>query len=154
MGIANRHSVSRWILYGFVMFTTALIPLVAGPDQPRPDAASVSMTMTAMVVGFATILSGIALRRISDPGFDAPLARAAKMSAIPVVLLVLATEVGFLQAGLLTTSLTLAQWVICLALAVVTPLVIEVDKALTRRKAGTPTPLDPRDALAPSRARG
>ena len=31
-----------WILYGAVLFLAALVPLVAGPDQPSVDRASAS----------------------------------------------------------------------------------------------------------------
>ncbi|MBB1496180.1 cation-translocating P-type ATPase [Propioniciclava sp. MC1595] len=152
--IANRRSVLRWLLYGFVLFLTALLPLVAGPDQPHPDAPSISMTMTAVVVAFATVLSGISLRRIREPGFTGPLKTALKLAAIPLVLTVLATELGFLQAALLTTSLTLTQWLLCAALAAITPAVIELDKALQRRRATGSDAVRPEDAVAPARARG
>ena len=151
--IANRNAVLRWVLYGFVIFITALIPLVAGPDQPRPDAPSVSMTMTAVVVAFASVLSGISLRRIREPGFAGPVKAAFKLAAIPLVLTVLATELGFLQAALLTTSLSLSQWLFCVALAAITPAVIEFDKAILRRRSHVPNLVDPEDAVAPARAR-
>ncbi len=153
VGIANGRSVVRWVLYGLVVFGVALVPLVAGPDTPSPDSPSVSMTMTAVVVSFATVLSGISLRRIAESGFAAPLERALKLAAIPVVLTVLVTEVGFLQDALVTTSLTLAQWLTCAALAAAAPIVIEIDKAITRRRGSPPAPMSPENALSPARAR-
>lgn len=151
--IANTSSVLRWLLYGFVIFVTALIPLIAGPDQPRPDAPSVSMTMTAVIVAFASVLSGISLRRLREPGFVGPVKAAFRLAAIPLVLTVLATELGFLQTALLTTGLTLREWLLCTALAAITPAVIELDKALKRRRSAGPNPVSPQAALAPARAR-
>ncbi len=132
--IANLSSVLRWLLYGSVMFLSAFSMLVAGPDEPSPTEPSASMTMTAAVIAFATVWSGIALRRLQRPGFDAPILDALKVSAIPLALMVLATEVGFLQQGLITQGLTLGQWLTVLGLSAITPLVIELDKAITHRR--------------------
>ena len=46
----------------------------------------------------------------------------------------LATELAFLQRALLTQSLTGPQWLACLGLALVLPIVVEVDKWLRRRQ--------------------
>ena len=48
-------------------------------------------------------------------------------------MIVLATQLPGLQAGLLTTSLTGLQWLECVGLALVLPLVVEVSKWIRRR---------------------
>ncbi len=68
------------------------------------------------------------------------------------VLVVLATELDFLQKGLLTQSLTGQQWLACLGLALVLPIVVEVDKWIRRRQQPAPAPLDPAGVVNPGRA--
>ncbi len=150
--IANTSSIARWLVYGFVMFATAFSMLLIGPDDPSPTEPSAAMTMTAAIIGFATVLSGISLRRLREPGFTAPLLDALKISAIPIVLIVLSTEIGFMQEILVTQSLTAGQWMTVTLLAVVTPVVIEVDKAITRARHPHLMALSVDDAVAPQRA--
>jgi Ca2+-transporting ATPase len=151
--ITNGAAVSRWVAYGAVLFGMALVPLVAGPDQPRPDAPSASMTMSFVVVGLGTIFSGIVMRRDPTSGLTPPLLSAVKWSAIPLVLLILATELGFLQRGLQTQELTAREWVAAAGLALVLPIVVEIDKWV-RRSRMHPTPATPvAEAVAPGRVR-
>ncbi|HWS59021.1 MAG TPA: hypothetical protein VN257_10810, partial [Actinotalea sp.] len=72
---------------------------------------------------------------------------------IPVVLIVLATELTFLQDGLMTQSLTGPQWLVSVLLALVVALVIEADMWYQRRSAPAPQPVDVSHALTPDRAR-
>ena len=67
-------------------------------------------------------------------------------------MIVLATELPGFQQGLLTTSLTGRQWLACVGLAALLPLVIETSKLLRRRSAPAPSLLDARRAVAPERA--
>ncbi len=152
--ITNRTAVAMWLLYAAVLFAAAFLPLVAGPDEPREDAASAAMTMTFVVMGLGTLLNAVANRRDPAPGFTPPVLKAAAVSLVPLVLIVLATELPGLQRGLLTTSLTGREWMACLGLAAVLPLTIEAAKWVRRREAsGPPPPLDVREAVSPRRAR-
>jgi Ca2+-transporting ATPase len=150
--ITNGPAVGRWIGYGAVLFGMALIPLVAGPDQPRPDGPSASMTMCFVVVGLGTIFSGVVMRRDPTTGLTPPLLSAVKWSAIPLLLLVLATELGFLQRGLHTQELTARQWVAAAGLALVLPIVVEVDKWIRRRRQRPAAPAPVAEVVAPTRA--
>jgi P-type Ca2+ transporter type 2C len=60
------------------------------------------------------------------------LLKAVAILSAPVALTVVATQFDALQKGLLTQPLTGPQWLICLGLALVAPIVVEVDKALRR----------------------
>lgn len=131
--ITNPRAVAGWLVYGVVMFVAALVPLVAGPDDLSTDHASASMTMSFMVLGLATIGVGLVCRRETGSGLAAPILPAVKVLAIPTVIMILATELPFLQRGLLTTSLTGAQWLVCIALALAAPAVIEGHKLLRAR---------------------
>jgi P-type Ca2+ transporter type 2C len=150
--ITNGPAVVRWIAYGTVLFLSALVPLVLGPDAPAVDTASASMTMCYVVIGLGTIFSGVVMRRDPTSGLTPPILTAVKWSAIPAVLLVLSTELEFLQNGLLTQSLSGLQWLACIGLALVMPLVVEIDKWARRRRQHPPAPVTVEVAVAPARA--
>jgi Ca2+-transporting ATPase len=99
------------------------------------------------------VLSGLVLRREPESGLAAPLLTAVKVLSAPVILVVLATELGFLQGWLATQSLSGPQWLACLGLALLLPIVAEVDKVIMRRRATTQLVLDPAAAVSPARAR-
>jgi Ca2+-transporting ATPase len=152
IGITNAPAVSRWIGYGAVLFVMALIPLIAGPDEPSSSGPSASMTMTFVVVGLGTIFSGIVMRREPTSGLTPPLVTAVKWSAIPLGLLILATELPFLQRGLHTQELTAREWVAAAGLAVVLPIVVEIDKWFARRRLHPPAAAPVSEVVAPARA--
>jgi len=135
-----------------VLFLAALIPLVAGPDQPSPERASASMTMTFVVMGLGTVFNALTNRRDPASGLIPPILKAVAISVAPVVLIVLATEVGFLQRSLLTQELTGMQWLACIALALALPVVIEAGKWIRRSRAPKPAAIDPTRAVTPARA--
>ncbi|HMN98195.1 MAG TPA: cation-transporting P-type ATPase [Miltoncostaeaceae bacterium] len=152
--ITNRAAVAMWVLYAVVLFVAALIPLVAGPDDPSTEVGSASLTMTFVVMGLGTIFNAVANRRDPAPGLAPPILKAALVSLVPLVMIVLATELPGLQKGLLTTSLTGREWMACLGLAALLPLTIEVAKWVRRRDVATPpAPIDARAAVSPGRAR-
>jgi Ca2+-transporting ATPase len=136
--ITNPPAITRWVLYGAVLFLTAFVPLVFGPDTLYIDKPSASMTMCFVVLGLGTVFSGLVMRRDPSSGLVPPILSALKVLAIPVALVVLATELGFLQRGLLTQSLDGLQWLACLGLALILPIVVEVDKWIRRRRHQTP----------------
>jgi Ca2+-transporting ATPase len=150
--ITNRFAVIRWVLYGAVLFLAGLVPLVVGPDTLSVDEPSASMTMCFVVIGLGTVLSGLVMRRDPSSGLTPPVLGALKILVIPVGLLVLATELRFLQRGLLTQSLTGLQWLACLGLALLLPIVVELDKWLRRRRLPQPTGPTPVEAVVPGRA--
>ena len=151
--ITNRAAITSWVIYAAVLFLAALAPLVLGPDEPSPDAASISMTMTFVVMALGTIFNALTNRREPASGLEAPLIQALLISLFPLVMLVLATELPGLQRGLLTESLSGRQWCVCLGLAALLPLTIETRKWLLRRR--TPpadVAVDVRAAVNPGRA--
>jgi Ca2+-transporting ATPase len=103
------------------------------------------MTMAFVVIGLGTVFSGLVMRRDPTSGLVPPVLQAIKVLVVPVGLLILATELRFMQKGLLTQSLTGLQWLACIGLALIVPIVVEVDKWWRRRR--TPAAAAP-DALA------
>jgi P-type Ca2+ transporter type 2C len=150
--ITNRTAVLFWLLYAVVLFLAALTPLVVGPDQPSPDRPSASMTMAFVVMGLGTVFNALTNRRDPASGLTPPILQALAISVVPVALLVLATQVGFLQRSLLTQELTGTEWLACISLALALPLVIEGSKWIRRRRAPKPPTIDAVRAVAPARA--
>jgi P-type Ca2+ transporter type 2C len=150
--ITNAAAVTRWVAYGAVLFLCALVPLIAGPDKPSTDHPSASMTMCYVVVGLGTIFSGLVMRRDPTSGLEPPILSAVKWLSIPVVLLVLSTELAFLQHALLAQSLTGLQWLACIGLALVLPIVVEIDKWARRRRLRPTAPESVPAVVAPTRA--
>jgi Ca2+-transporting ATPase len=151
--ITNRPAIIRWVLYGSVLFLTALIPLEWGPDTLHIDSPSASMTMCFVVIGLGTVFSGLVMRREPSSGLIPPILDAIKILIWPVILVVLATELSFMQRGLLTQELTGLQWLACIGLSLVLPIVVEGDKWLRRRHLPpVARPTNPLVAVDPARA--
>ena len=152
MPIANRMAISLWVLYAAVLFAAAFIPLVAGPDEPSVDAPSASLTMTFVVLGLGTAFNALTNRRDPASGLAPPLLKALGVCLVSATFIVLATELPGLQHGLLTTSLTGREWVVCLGLAALLPLTIETTKWIRRRRGRTTPRIDAERAVSPARA--
>jgi Ca2+-transporting ATPase len=73
-------------------------------------------------------------------------------SVIPAGLLVLSTELDLLQSGLLARSLTGLPWPACVGLAVLMPIVVEIDEWVHRRPLRPPGPVGVEAAVAPARS--
>ena len=151
--ITNRGAVILWIVYALVLFLAALIPLVAGPDEPSTTQASVSMTMTFVVMGLGTVFNALVNRRDPTSGLTPPIMKALAIGLIPVVMVFLATQLPTIQGGLLTEPLSPRQWLTCAGLAAILPIVVEVGKVIRKRRRPQPVTLSPEYAVAPARAR-
>ncbi|MET0415879.1 MAG: cation-transporting P-type ATPase [Actinoplanes sp.] len=150
--ITNRGAVLLWLLYATALFVAALAPLVAGPDDLSTTAPSAALTMSFAVLGLGTVGNALANRRDPAPGLAAPILRATAIGLITVAFVVLATRADFLQASLHTKPLTGPQWLVCLALALVLPAVVETTKWIRRSRAPRAA-IDAQAAVAPLRAR-
>jgi Ca2+-transporting ATPase len=111
------------------------------------------MTMTFVVMGLGTVVNALCNRRDPASGLSPPLLKALAISLVPVLMILLATELPRLQSGLLTTSLSGKEWLACFGLAALLGVVIETGKWLRRRRAPAVAVLDVRQALAPHGAR-
>jgi Ca2+-transporting ATPase len=145
--ITNRNAILSWLLYGGVLFVAALIPLVAGPDTAFPNKPSASLTMTFVVMGLGTVFNAITNRRDPGSGLLPPVLKAIAISIFPVVMIFLGTQLPGLRSGLMTQTLSGRQWLACVGLALLLPLVIEGSKWYRRRKLPEPAPLNVRRAV-------
>jgi len=150
--ITNRGAVVSWVVYASVLFLAALVPLVLGPDRPSPTAPSASLTMTFVVMGLGTVFNSLTNRRDPASSLAPPILKALAIALVSVALIVLATQVGFLQRSLLTQPLTGLQWLACIGLALLLPLVVETSKWIRRHRAPGPPAVDALNAVAPGRA--
>jgi Ca2+-transporting ATPase len=150
--ITNTPAVLRWVLYGGVRFLAAFAVLVWGPDEPSTDAPSASMTMAFAVIAFGAVLGGLVLRRDPVSGLIAPVLRAAGILTIPAILIVLATELPFLQQRFMTQPLTGGEWLIVGGLSLLTAIFVEADKWVRRRRLTVVVETDVRNAVEPARA--
>ena len=151
--ITNTPAVMRWILYGGVRFLAAFVLLVWGPDEPSTDTPTASMTMAFAAIAFGAVLGGLVLRRDPVSGLMPPILRALAILSIPSVLIVLATELPFMQQRFMTLPLTGGQWLTVLGLAVLTATVPEIDKWIRRRRVTKVDVTDVHGAVEPERAR-
>jgi Ca2+-transporting ATPase len=150
--ITNQAAVVMWIVYALVLFLAAMAPLVAGPDEPSVRHATVSMTMTFVVMGLGTVFNALVNRRDPTSGLTPPIGKALAIGLAPVAMLFLATQLPTLQSGLLTVPLTPHEWLTCAGLAAVLPIAVEMGKVIRRRRQRKPTTLSPEYAVAPARA--
>jgi P-type Ca2+ transporter type 2C len=132
--ILNRTTAVRWIGLGALLAVLSILPVALGPDTPSVDGASVSLTMGFVVMGLATGLAGLVMRRTTAAAWTAPLLQPALITAGGLAFVVAATETEVLQRWLDTTSLTGAQWLVCLGLACLWAGAVEVEKAVRRAR--------------------
>ena len=102
---------------------------------------------TFVVMGLGTVFNGLTNRRDPASGLDPPIFKAAVVSLFPVVMLVLATQLPSLQSGLLTQSLSGREWLACIGLALLLPVVVETNKWLHRRRLPQPSTLSVQRAV-------
>ena len=132
--LASRSRVTEWVLFGAVLVGVTLVPLLAGPDTPSATQPSASVTMAFATQALAYTLVGLTMRRERESGFAAPFGRPLLFALIPGVALLLITELPVLQRAIDTVALTPSQWLQCFLLALVLPAVVEVVKAVRRRR--------------------
>ncbi|MGL4255370.1 MAG: cation-translocating P-type ATPase [Microbacterium sp.] len=132
--IANGGAITLWFVYGGVLFLMTLLPLLMFPKLASPSEPNVPVTMTFVVAAFGAVLGGLAMRRDPESGLSAPILTAVKWLAIPLAITVAAVEIGFLQRLVGTVSLSGSEWLICIGLALVVPLFVEVEKWIRRRR--------------------
>lgn len=133
--IANPNAIRQWVLYGVAIFGVTLGALLLAPGEMSTSVASLPVTMAFVVMAFASLLGGLAMRRDPQSGFAEPVSGAIQILAIGAVLTVMAVEMSLLQRSLMTLSLTGQQWLVCIGWALIVPAIVEFDK-WTRRRGG------------------
>ena len=132
--IVTTPQVIRWFVTGFVVAATALAVLEWGPGKPSTTAASVNMTMAFAIVSFSAVNIGLVMRRERQAPWSAPVFPYLGWIILGWILTWAAVELNMLQRLLDTTSLTGREWIIVLALSLLAPAVVAVDKAIQLRR--------------------
>jgi Ca2+-transporting ATPase len=132
--IANRAQSVRWVIGGFLIAAPALLLLQYGPDEPSTTVGSASMTMAFAVVALAGVNNGLMMRRERQPFWATPLFPYMGWVMLGWFLTWAAVELGMFQRILTTVSLTGGQWVVAIALSLLSPLFVAIDKSIQLRK--------------------
>jgi len=132
--IVTGPQVVRWLVSGFVVAGLALAVLHWGPDTPSTDHPSASMTMAFAIVALSAVNLGVVLRREREAPWSSPIFPYYGWLILGWVLTWAAVELGMLQRLLDTASLTGGQWLVVIALSLVTPALVGTDKAVQLRR--------------------
>jgi Ca2+-transporting ATPase len=132
--IASRAQTVRWVISGLLIAGPALLLLQYGPDEPSTTVGSVSMTMAFAVVALAGVNCGLVMRREREPWWSAPLFPYMGWVMLGWFLTLAAVEFAIFQRLLTTVSLSGGQWVVVIALSVVSPLFVAIDKVIQLRR--------------------
>lgn len=153
--IVNTPQIIRWFATGFVVAASALCVLVWGPGNPSTTQASTSMTMAFAIVSLSAVNIGLVMRRERQAPWSPPVFPYLGWIILGWVITWAAVELNMLQRLLDTTSLSGRQWIVVLALSLLAPAVVAVDKAiqLTRQRK-TRSGAQERLAAVPSAAAG
>jgi Ca2+-transporting ATPase len=128
--IVTRPQVVRWLISGFVIACLALAALKWGPDAPSTDHPSISMTMAFAIVALSAVNLGIVLRREREPAWSSPVFPYLGWIFLGWILTWAAVELNMLQRLLDTESMTGGQWVVVMALSLVAPVIVGIDKEI------------------------
>ncbi len=132
--IVTRPQVVRWLVSGFVVAGIALAVLHWGPDTPTTDHPSASMTMAFAIVALSAVNLGIVLRREREAPWSSPVFPYFGWIALGWILTWAAVELDMLQRLLDTESITGGQWVVVIALSLVAPALVGIDKFVQLRR--------------------
>src|SRR5690349_11606760 len=132
--IVTRPWVIRWFILGFVVAATALSVLEWGPGKPSTTHASVNMTMAFAIISLSAVNLGLVMRRERQAPWSSPVFPYLGWIILGWVLTWAAVELNMLQRLLDTTSLSGREWIIVLALSLLAPAAVAIDKVLQLRR--------------------
>jgi len=132
--IATGTQTVRWVVSGVLIAGSALALLAWGPGEPSTTEGSTSMTMSFAVVSLSAVNMGLIYRREGAAPWATPLFPFLGWTIAGWVLTLAAVETRILQRLLDTVSLSGSQWLVVIALSLLSPLVIGVDKAIRIRR--------------------
>jgi Ca2+-transporting ATPase len=101
-----------------------------GPDQPSTTQASASMTMAFAIISFSAVNIGLVMRRERQAPWAPPVFPYLGWIILGWIITWAAVELRPLQRLLDTMSLSGRQWVVVLALSLIAPAFVGVDKAI------------------------
>lgn len=144
--IVNRPQIIRWFASGLIVAVTALLVLNFGPGKPSTTHPSVNMTMAFAIVSFSAVNLGLVMRREREPAWSSPVFPYLGWIILGWFLTWAAVELGMFQRLLSTTSLSGREWVVVLALSLIMPTAVGVDKAIQLRRQRAPLTSIPQES--------
>jgi P-type Ca2+ transporter type 2C len=135
--IVNTPQIVRWVVSGSVVAVIALGILVLGPDTPSTTDPSASMTMAFAFVSLTAVNLGLVMRREREPAWASPIFPYLGWIILGWVLTWAAVELNMLERLLDTVSLTGHEWLAVLALSLIMPLLVQIDKSVQLRRLRT-----------------
>jgi Ca2+-transporting ATPase len=133
--IFNRVTGGRWLILGLVLGGACLAMVAYGPGDPSISDPSTPVTMGFVTMGLGTAVAGFTMHRNPGSSFMRPVLVPAALTLGAFLLMLLATEVGFLQRFLDTVALTPTEWAVCAGAALAFGVLIELDKVWQRHRA-------------------
>jgi Ca2+-transporting ATPase len=128
--IVTGPQIVRWLISGFIVAGLALAVLQWGPDEPSTTDPSVSMTMAFAIVALSAVNLGVVMRRERESPLSSPIFPYMGWIMLGWALTWAGVELNMLQRLLDTVSLTGAQWLLVIALSIVAPAAVGIDKAI------------------------
>jgi Ca2+-transporting ATPase len=128
--IVTAPQVVRWLISGFIIAGLALAVLQWGPDQPSTTAPSASMTMAFAIVALSAVNLGIVMRRERESPLSSPIFPYLGWIMLGWFLTWAGVELNMFQRLLDTQSLRGGQWVVVIALSIIAPAAVGIDKAI------------------------
>jgi Ca2+-transporting ATPase len=145
-------SRSQWVRIIVIGIIIAVATLWIESNHEATDPA-LALTMGMVAFSMLNIAIGLSARSETGTVFNREILsdrRQLMLYGLAFLVTLLATELNFLQRFLGTVSLTLQQWLICIAAAVILLLIDEVIKFFMRRRRGQPAEATPVSAVLPS----
>ncbi len=133
VSLLNSSTLPRWVIFGVVQAVAGLAAFLIA-RQTGADVA-IAQTMTFAVMGWSIVFAAGSLRRDVIPIWQGPYLPYFLWLAFPLIATALAVEWDVLQPLVGTVELTGAQWAIVLGLALLSPIIIELDKWIRRLEA-------------------
>jgi Ca2+-transporting ATPase len=145
--------IIRWFVTGFVVAVTALCVLVWGPGNPSTTHASASMTMAFAIISLSAVNIGLVMRRERQAPWSSPVFPYLGWIILGWILTWAAVELNMLQRLLDTTSLSGREWIVVIALSLLAPAVVAVDKFIQlSRQRKAPITADAESVTRPAAA--
>jgi P-type Ca2+ transporter type 2C len=143
--VLSRANWVRLCVQGFVMTVGALVAYQIGESQDGPG---VGATMLVTALSLSHLAVGLLARDQRNTIFSRaalPGPTQLRRYGIALLAIIAATTIGFLQRILETVELSLAQWSICIGIALTLVVVEELIKLVLRRRdrRRVPTPTEP-----------
>ena len=135
-------SRSQWVRISFIGLLMAVGTLIVEANA-ESEGAAVAATMAFVVFSLFNVAIGLAARSETESAFTRALfsdRRQVMLYGLALLLILLPTELGFLQRLLGTTSLSGEQWIGCIVLAFALLLVEELMEFLMRRRMSRQAP--------------